>query len=144
MSNLRSGTQATATAALQLLQTLILRYPQLFIERILIVSLDLLATSFPLRGPLPTKISEHNDDENEDNETFQYPEAEGKASPSHHYGLPIFSQPQIIYYTLEREMNLYMNLISRVDPSHSGDLFSTGYEYYLHDVILSIQTLPAF
>jgi hypothetical protein len=144
MSNLRSGTQVTVTTALQLLQTLVLRFPQLSIERILIVSLDPLATSFPLPGLLTTKMFEHNDDEDEDDETFRYPVAEGKASPSHHYDLPIFSQPQITYYTHEREMNLYMNLISRVDPSHSGDLFSTGYEYYLHDAILSIQTLPAF
>lgn len=144
MSNLRSKTQATVTAALQLLQTLVLRFPQLSIERILIVILDPLATSFPLPGLLSTKTSDYNDDEDDDEDTFQYPGAEGKASLSHHYDQSIFFQPQITYYTHEREMNLYMNLISRVDPSHSGDLFSTGYEYYLRDAILSIQTLPAF
>ncbi|EKM82692.1 hypothetical protein AGABI1DRAFT_68546 [Agaricus bisporus var. burnettii JB137-S8] len=144
MSNLRSRSQATVTTALQLLQTLILRFPQLSIERILIVSMDPLATSFPLPGLLPIKTSEHQGEEDEDEDAFQYPGAESETSSSHNDDQLIFSQPQITYYTHEREMNLYMNLISRVDPSHSGDLFSTGYEYYLHDAILSIQTLPAF
>lgn len=141
MSNLRSKSQATATSALQLLQTLILRFPQLTIERIFIVTLDPLATSFPLPAPLPPVTSES---EEEHEETFHYPGVEDRTADSSSSDQLIFTQPRVTYYTHEREMNLYMNLISRVDPSHSADVFSTGYDYYLHDALLSIQSSPAF
>lgn len=141
MSNLRSKSQETTTAALQLLQTLLLRFPQLTADRIFIVIPDLLATSFPL--PAPLSPAEHKEEE-EDEETFQYPGAEGKPLRSPADDELVFTQPLTTYYTHEREMNLYMNLISRVDPSHSGDVFSTGYDYYLHDALLSIQSQPAF
>jgi hypothetical protein len=143
MSNLRSKSQTTATSALQLLETLMLRFPQVTVERIFIVIPDLYATSFPLPAVLrPLHISDYKEDEDE--ETFRYPGLEEKPSSSLDCDELIFAQPLTTFYTHEREMNLYMNLISRVDPSHSGDVFSTGYDYYLHDALLSIQTQPTF
>jgi hypothetical protein len=108
-----------------------------------IVIHDPLATSFPL----PALLHPHplnNDVCKEVDETFHYPGAEAKHLGSSAYDEVIFAQPLTTYYTHEREMNLYMNLISRVDPLHSGDEFSTGYDYYLHDALLSIQSQPAF
>ncbi|KAJ3571888.1 hypothetical protein NP233_g3461 [Leucocoprinus birnbaumii] len=144
MSNLRSESQATATTALQLLQTLMLRFPQLTVERIFIVIPDPYATSSPPVPSLLDFLHPAGNKEEQDEENFHYPDTEEKHShlPGHNGSL--FALPLTTYNTHEREMNLYLNLISRVDPSHSADVFSTGYDYYLHDALLSIQNRPAF
>jgi hypothetical protein len=41
-------------------------------------------------------------------------------------------------------MGLYLALISRVDPSHDSDSFSTGYDHYLHDALVTIQSQPVY
>ena len=56
----------------------------------------------------------------------------------------IFSQPDTTYWTHEREMGLYLQLVSRVDPNHGEDAFSTGYDHYLRDAIFSIQSQSCF
>jgi len=38
---------------------------------------------------------------------------------------------------------LYLALISRVDPSHD-DSFSTRYDHYLHDALVTIQSQPVY
>jgi hypothetical protein len=136
MSNLKSKSQPAATAALQLLQSMLLQYSQLSIERLLIVIPDPEATSFPepaLRHPLPDV---------EDDEEFVYPGAETEkpgAVLNSTTVVPLFVQPETTYSTHEREMGLYLTLVSRVDPSHNEDAFSTGYDHYLRDALLVIQ-----
>jgi len=138
MSNLCSESQVTATTALQLIQTLTLKFPQLTIEHIFTVIHDPYATSFPLPTPLhiSSVIGSTKD------EMLRDPETEEICSS--YYEEVTFVQPLTTYYTHERETNLYMNLISRVDPSHTGDAFSTGHNHYLYDALLAIRNQPGF
>lgn len=138
MSNLCSKSQVTATTALQLIQTLTFRFPQLAIEHIFTVIHDPYATSFPLPTPLHTSsvIGSTKDEMLRDPGTEEiYPSRNEEVT---------FVQPLTTYYTHERETNLYMNLISRVDPSHSGDAFSTGHNHYLNDALLAIRNQAGF
>ncbi|KAJ4000800.1 Retinoic acid induced 16-like protein-domain-containing protein [Lentinula boryana] len=140
LSNLRSTSQPTSTAALQLLQAMLLQHPHLCIDKLLVVTADPLATAFPH----PIMISSRSrEDEDEDEETFIYPgnEEEKKGSISSE---PLFYQPDTTFSTHEREMDLYLALVSRVDPSHNSDPFSTGYDHYLRDALFSIQDQPAY
>ena len=59
---------------------------------------------------------------------------------------PVFIQSEITYSTHEREMDLYLTLIARLDRSHDGDSdnFSTGYDHYVHDALVSIQSQPSY
>jgi hypothetical protein len=148
MSNLRSKNQPTAAAALQLLQSMLQQHCQLCVDRLLVVFHDSKATSFPepamLSPPAETKVLALNDDDEDDDEKFVYPGAEDDDPiPSLPSG-PIFVQPETTYSTHEREMGLYLTLVSRVDPSHNGDAFSTGYDHYLRDAIFCIQNQPCF
>jgi hypothetical protein len=144
LSNLRSHSQSTATSALQLLQSMLLYHPRLTADRILLVIPDPTATSFPRPAvvlPASTAVKFSNSVEGDD-ETFIYPEANDEATPSD--AIPYeasfqFLQPETTYSTHEREMGLYLTLVSRVDPSHNGDPFSTGYDHYLRDALTSIQ-----
>lgn len=131
LSNLRSHFQPTATAALQLLQSMVLRHSQLSINRLLIVVHDPNATSFP-EPALLQDVDEGSDDD----ENFVYPGAEPEES--------IFVQPHSTYATHEREMGLYLTLVSRVDPSHAEDAFSTGYDHYLQDALSAIRAQKSF
>ena len=141
MSNLCSKSQATATTALQLIQTLTLRFPQLIAERIFTVVHDSYVTNFP--RPAPFHASSVNG--STEDEPLCYPDTEKSYSPPSHYEEVTFTRHlTTTYYIHEQEMNLYMNLISRVVPSHSGDVFSTGYDYYLHDALLAIQNQLGF
>ncbi|KAJ7452439.1 Retinoic acid induced 16-like protein-domain-containing protein [Mycena galericulata] len=147
LSNLRSQSQATSTSALQLLQSMLLQHAQLCVDRLLIVIPDPRATNFPQPPmiPLPPSFPKPElDDEDED--TFVYPGAE--ATPAHEFDQipsgPVFYQPETTFSTHEREMGLYLTLVSRVDPSHNDDAFSTGYDHYLRDALFSIQSQSAF
>ncbi|KAI9509370.1 Retinoic acid induced 16-like protein-domain-containing protein [Russula earlei] len=138
ISNLRSNAQPAAAAALQLFNSLLLHYGPLCADKLLIVIRDPKATSFPQpalddnpRGP-PF--------DQEEDEVFVYPAEVPKApSPS-----PIFTQPRTTYSTHEREMDLYLKLVSRLDPVHSSDSFSTGYDRYLCDAIQAVQNHSSF
>lgn len=140
LSSLRSKSQATATAALQLLHSLMEMYCRVCVDRLLVVIPDPYATSYPYPLPLPPSPASGTKDEDE--EAFVYPGAEDTVSrtqaPSS-FSLPSFPQPETTYWTHEREMNLYLALVSRVDPNHAEDAFSTGYEHYLRDALLTIQ-----
>ncbi|THU89508.1 hypothetical protein K435DRAFT_759597 [Dendrothele bispora CBS 962.96] len=145
LSNLRSKNQATATSALQLLQSMLLHRPQVSVDRLLLVIPDSTATSFPHPIMIPSmssvdsKLSTVDED---DEDTFIYPGAE---TPAIEIPIgPLFYQPETTFSTHEREMDLYLALVSRVDPSHSSDPFSTGYDHYLRDAISSIQDQPAY
>ena len=148
LTNLRSKSQATATTALQLFQTMLLYHPQLTIERILIVVPDPFATAFPnpaiIKPPQRQEAISTIEEEDEDNE-FRYPDTNGSDTLlSSSFDNALFVQPRITFSTHEREMGLYLALISRVDPSHDGDSFSTGYDHYLHDALVTIQSQPVY
>lgn len=129
LSNLRSPNKATGTSALQLLQSLLHQHNQLCVERLFVVVSDPNATSFPEPTPitLPGLIADEEDDA-----TL---ESDGEPTPP----IPLYAQPATTFSTHEREMNLYLNLVSRVDPSHVSDTFSTGYDKYLGDALAAIQ-----
>ncbi|KDQ33280.1 hypothetical protein PLEOSDRAFT_1099252 [Pleurotus ostreatus PC15] len=143
LTNLRSQSQATATSALQLLRTMLLCHPQLCQDRLLIVIPDPLATCFPYPSVIPAQPLPNDAEEDE---IFKYPGADDTEleNPSGLLKAFPFPQPDTTYNTHEREMDLYLTLVSRVDPSHSTEAFSTGYEHYLHDALMSIQSHPAF
>lgn len=149
LSNLKSESQPTATSALQLLQTMLTYHPGVTTERILVVIPDSLATAFPQRV-IVGQIDDTNEstgtiDEDDDDEFF-YP-GSGKVKPgSPNLDQSLYAQPLTTYSTHEREMALYLALISRIDPSRRGhgDNFSTGYEHYLHDALVTIQSQPVY
>lgn len=140
LANLRSSSQPTVRAALQLFQTLLSNFCQSSINSLLVVISDPDATSFPE----PPSFVDETDAldaalaEDADEEKFVYPSAEGVSTLQMDYRSH-FLQPVITFATHEREMGLYMTLISRIDPSHAEDAFSTGYDHYLRDALLSIQ-----
>ena len=146
LSSLRSTSLPTVTAALQLLQSMLHQYCRLSVDKLLIVIRDPYATNFPqplalLPPPEDTPPPLMADDD--DDETFVYPGAEASADVKEELSqIPydLFAQPNTSYSTHEREMALYLALVSRVDPNHIEDTFSTGYEHYLRDALVSIQT----
>ncbi|CDO68335.1 hypothetical protein BN946_scf184799.g62 [Trametes cinnabarina] len=151
LTNLRSKSKPTVTAALQLLQSLLLQYCTVCVDRLLVVIPDPQATSFPQPAILsdaidefsPPQPEEHSDEE----EAFVYPGMDDTTKSRDslpNLSATIFSQPDTTYWTHEREMGLYLTLVSRVDPNHSADAFSTGYDHYLRDALLSIQGQPCF
>ncbi|KAI0318939.1 Retinoic acid induced 16-like protein-domain-containing protein [Amylostereum chailletii] len=148
LSNLRSKDEPTATAALQLLQSLLHRHNILCVERLFVVFRDPQATSFPeplMIHPIEPYVSPASKSIDDDEETFLYPGAEDDGPDSEVFSLgPIFAQPTATYATHEREIGLYLNLVSRMDPMHASDTFSTGYECYLGDAIGSIQEHISF
>ncbi|KZP11999.1 hypothetical protein FIBSPDRAFT_961810 [Athelia psychrophila] len=146
LSNLRSTNQPTAAAALQLLQCMLLRHCQLCVERVLVVFYDPKATSFPEPAMLPPPVNQTSGplDDDDDDEEFVYPGAENDKPLISTPSGPVFYQPDTTYNTHEREMGLYLTLVSRVDPSHNEDAFSTGYDHYLRDAVISIQNQTCF
>lgn len=155
VTSLRSKSQPTATAALQLLQSLLFQYCALSVDRLLVAIPDLQATSFPQPAFLADAIEDQDflppplkraDADNDDDETFVYPGSEDmkEVEPVHPKSVIVFTQPGTTYWTHEREMGLYLALVSRVDPNHAEDAFSTGYDHYLRDAIFSIQSQACF
>ncbi|KAJ3846633.1 hypothetical protein EV368DRAFT_88722 [Lentinula lateritia] len=123
LSHLRSASQPTSTAALQFLQAMLLQHPHLCTDKLLIVVADPLATAFP--HPILIASRSGKDENDDEEETFIYP-------------------AQYDISTHEREMDLHLALVSRVDPSHNSDPFSTGYDNYLRDAVFYVQDQPAY
>ena len=127
-TNLRSTNHPTATAALQLFKTLLRLHSELCTERVLLVIHDPKSTSYPspyLSIPSPLiKPPPHCED------------IEPSTDPP---PFATYTDPDTTYTTSERETGLYLALISRVDPSHTQDAFSTGYDNYLCDAVLSLK-----
>jgi len=137
-SNLRSKDQPTAAAALQLLNVLLVYYSPVCVDKLLIVTRDPNATSFPEPALNDEPAAALEQEEVED---FVYPtEVPEASSPLP----PRFAQPRTTYSTHEREMDLYLKLVSRLDPLHSSNSFSTGYDKYLCDAIQAIQSHASF
>ena len=139
LTNLRSTNQPTATAALQLLQTLLTTQCHATVERLFLVIRDPGATMFPE----PTRIAEREPPRpaTPDSELFLYPGASDDEEKR--FFESVFSQPTTTIATHEREMALYMNLVAQIDSglpaSDRDDPFSTGFEHYLHDAIVGLQ-----
>lgn len=144
LSNLRSQNQATMTAALQLFQTMLSLRCRVSTDRLLLAIPDANATSYPEPIIITHVHPPQESGEESDSDEFVYPgaETESHTPPP----VPQFSyvQPETTYTTHEREMDLYFALVSRLDPSHNEDVFSTGYEHYLHDAVTAIQHHPCF
>jgi len=148
LSNLRSRSQSTATSALQLLQSMLLHHSQLTAERILLAIADPTATSFPHPAVILASSTDMNSSVSvKEDGTFVYTEADDEFVHTNTFSIHEsiqFLQPETTYSTHEREMGLYLTLVSRVDPSHNGDAFSTGYDHYLCDALTSIQSQSAY
>jgi len=132
MTNLRSTSHPTVTATLQLFRTLLQLHSELCTEKLLLVIHDPKSTSYPspyLSTPLPpTEPLPHSED------------VEPVVDPPFYAK---YADPDTTYSTSERESSLYLALISRVDPSHTQDAFSTGYDNYLCDAVLSLKERSA-
>ena len=146
LSNLRSQNQAALTAALQLFQTMLTRRCRVCVDGLILVIPSTSATSYPepvmVMPFVPPKASGADSDEEE----FVYPgaEVEPRSPPSSLPSFPTYLQPETTFSTHEREMGLYLALVSRIDPSHNDDAFSTGYDHYLRDALTSIQSHSCF
>jgi len=142
-SNIRSPYQASVTAAFQLLQSLLTYHPSLCVDKLLLAVRDPGATSFPqplrLSEPdLPRAPSPASDDE-----VFIYPTEEkpyflGLGAPA------VFTEPGTTYAMHEMEIEMYLNLLSRIGSSHNHSSFSTGYGNYLNDALVLIQSQSSF
>lgn len=146
LSNLRSQNQAALTAALQLFQTMLTRQCRVCVDGLILVIPSTSATSYPEPVMITPFVPPKASGEDSDEEEFVYPGAEVKPrSPTGTLPpLPIYPQPETTLSTHEREMDLYLALVSRIDPSHNDDAFSTGYEHYLHDAVTSIHSHSCF
>ncbi|KAG1756798.1 Retinoic acid induced 16-like protein-domain-containing protein [Suillus paluster] len=142
LSNLRSKNQATVAAALQLFQTMLSQRCHVSINGLFLVIHDTNATSYPEPAMIFPDVPQIPD-EDSDEEEFIYPGGED-SKLSARPAPPTFIQPDVTFSTHEREMGLYLTLVSRVDPSHSDDAFSTGYDHYLRDAVTSIQNHSCF
>ena len=127
-TNLRSINHPTVTAALQLFKTLLQLHSELCTEKLLLVIHDPKSTSYPtpyLSTPPPP---------------IEMPPPSEDAEPLGNFSLcPKYADPDATYSTSERETSLYLTLISRVDPTHTQDAFSTGFDNYLCDAVLSLK-----
>ena len=149
LSNLKSKYQTTPTIALQLLQTMLIYHPQSTAKRILLVIPDPFATSFPHPALLLSSTTENKTltiSEEDEDEEFQYSDTEDSLNSGFAGHESLFVQPETTYATHERETALYLALVSRVDPLHDNDRdsFSTSYDRYLHDAVLTIQGQPVY
>ncbi|KIK38676.1 hypothetical protein CY34DRAFT_376614 [Suillus luteus UH-Slu-Lm8-n1] len=145
LTNLRSKNQATVASALQLFQSMLSQRCHISTSGLLLVFRDANATSYPEPDMIFPDVAQ-TAEEDSDEEEFVYPGAED-IKPSARPQLPplpTFVQPDITFSTHEREMGLYLTLVSRVDPSHSDDAFSTGYDHYLRDAMSSVQNHSCF
>ena len=129
-SNIESKSPTTATAVLQMLHTLLTLQPRLTTDRLLIPSG---IPEYSLRQPPPPPI-----DSPDSEDEFTYP-SEASTPKLSDFATLTFRQPDTTYATHERELGLYLSLISRVDPTYDGDAFSTGYDNYLRDALDALQ-----
>jgi hypothetical protein len=128
ITNLRSTNHPAVTATLQLFNTLLQLHSELCTHKLLLAIHDPKSTSYPSpylsSPPSPIETPSHGDD----------------VGPSVNPPLyATYADPETTYSTGERETSLYLALISRVDPSHTQDAFSTGYDHYLCDAVLSLK-----
>lgn len=131
-SNLKSKSEATATSVLQLLQTLLVYHPRFTVDRLLI------KTGLPESILRPNILPSVPDSPISDSGEFHYPGVDFPKSGDDEL-LSGSQEPDTTFATHERELGLYLNLLSRVDPTYDDQAFSTGYDNYLRDAIESVQ-----
>lgn len=146
LSNLRSQNQAAITAALQLFQTMLTRRCRVCVDGLILVIPSTSATSYPEPAMIMPFVPPKSSGEDSDEEEFVYPgvSVEPRPRTTSLPSLPIHFQPETTFSTHEREMGLYLALVSRIDPLHNDDAFSTGYDHYLRDALISIQSHSCF
>ena len=147
ISNLRSPTQAAATAALRLLRSLFKNHCHITVDRLITVTRDPRATNFGSsilhldKPPHPRPDSPVSNDEG-----FVYPRASPK-SPPHFSPVP---EPEMTVFDHDREVSMYLELVDRIAPSRQRDrpgddgAFSTGFENYMSDAIATIEEESCF
>lgn len=146
-SNLRSESQPTATASLKLLLCLLQQHCEMCTDQLLSVVGDPHATAFP-NLPLLFSLEEVDPPtlDSDSDEEFVYPGEDGEATatrpktPPASRPLVNVMQAATTYATHERELGLYLSLVSRINPSNELDVFSTGYENYVKDALDSLQS----
>lgn len=135
LTSMRSKSHATSSAALQLMQTLLVHHCHLSVDRLYIFSYDTDIVSFP-------SPSEDTAPSEDDEEVFAYPGAEtepGSRTTDSFSGPRSGTRiPETSYSMHEQELALYLGLVARMDPAHGRGAFSTGYDHYLRDAIISI------
>jgi Retinoic acid induced 16-like protein/Family of unknown function (DUF5917) len=140
-SNLRSPYQPSATAALQLLQSLLIHHPTVCVDKLLVAIRDPDATSFPQPPRLPEPERPRAPSPSSDDDVFVYPGEEPELPITE---VSIFKSPNMTFAIHEREMDMYHSLISRMSPSKDHGAFSTGYDHYLNDAVVLIQSQSSF
>ncbi|KAF8575555.1 hypothetical protein K439DRAFT_1419710 [Ramaria rubella] len=140
-SNLRSPYQPSATAALQLLQSLLTHHSVVCIDKLLVAVRDPNATSFPQPARLP-EPELHRAASPSDDDVFIYPGEEPVLNPP--LVVSVFHQPEMTFAMHEREMDMYLALIGRIGPAKDHGSFSTGYDHYLRDAIVLLQTQSSY
>ncbi|CAE6447725.1 unnamed protein product [Rhizoctonia solani] len=147
-SNLKSEFSSTATASLKLLHCLLEQHCEMCTDQLLSVIGDPHATAFPaaVLPPPPTiETTETPPLDSDSDEEFVYPgEETAKPAPKSPPALAKLISGAIhkttTYATHERELGLYLSLVSRINPSNELDVFSTGYENYVRDALEIVQS----
>ncbi|KAI6028388.1 Retinoic acid induced 16-like protein-domain-containing protein [Pisolithus orientalis] len=140
--NLRSRNSPTVAAAMQLLRTLLSQCCHVTTNGLMLVIPDINATSYPEPPTIPPTSSLQSSEEDSDEETFTYPGVEADPKPTRLLPPSNYIQPDTTYTTHQREVDLYLALVTRLDPSQSEDTFSTGYDHYLRDALANVQYHP--
>ncbi|KAG8693087.1 hypothetical protein FRC08_009331 [Ceratobasidium sp. 394] len=146
-SNIQSESPSTATASLKLLHCLLQQHCEMCTDQLFSARGDPHATSFPHLAlvPVPTEVNPPALDSDSEEE-FIYPGgdedvlAEPKTPPASTKLLFSTVQPTTTYATHERELGLYLSLVSRINASNELDVFSTGYENYVRDALDTLQS----
>ncbi|KAI5122048.1 hypothetical protein M0805_006032 [Coniferiporia weirii] len=131
LTNMRSTSHETVMAALQLMQSLLVHHCHLTVDKLFLFSYDPLDTPSP-NPPEPRLLPE------EDEETFTYPGVETESTPRPDAPKPIPCVPETSYLMHEQELGLYLGLVARIDHAYGRGAFSTGYDHYLQDALISI------
>lgn len=151
--SLRHPMQPSATAALRLLRLLFMDHCHLAVDGLLTVIRDPMATNFPKYRqiqPTPPTLPPRPPSPDSDDDTFLYPGSpdEIDALPQSLHVEPFYVQPETTLAVHERELDLYLGLVSRVLPTRpdGGEetAFSTGYENYIRDAMDTVRGESCF
>ena len=148
LSNFRSSKHTAVTSALQLMQALLNCHCDLAVERLLIIARETTPEPPPL---IKQGDKQDRKEEDEDEETFVYPDADDTIISKQSIPFPdetfhsnatlpdvLLGSPEATFAMHQREVEMYLNLVTRINPSHRHGVFSTGYENYVQDAIAEI------
>lgn len=133
LTNMRSTSHASITAAIQLMQSLLVHHCHLTIDRLFIFSYESTSPVSPQTALNRKTLSD------EEEETFTYPGSETQPATLSFSGPELVSKPPDATYSMhERELGMYLALVARIDSANSQGAFSTGYDHYLRDALSTI------